>query len=102
MFGGQALYAFQLDHQHVFDEDVSEVFPDVVAFVSYCKRGLTLGPDVTKGEFSEQTALIDLLYKTAPRVLETSKMAPSTRAVRESKSSAFIGVHPRPKFMCRH
>ena len=54
MFGGQALYAFQLDHQHVFDEDVSEVFPDVVAFVSYCKRGLTLGPDVTKGEFSEQ------------------------------------------------
>ncbi len=32
---GQALQAFQLDHQDVFDEDIGKVFSDVVALVGY-------------------------------------------------------------------
>ena len=35
VFVGEALHTFQLDHQHVFDEDISTVFSDRVALVGY-------------------------------------------------------------------
>jgi hypothetical protein len=37
VFVSQALDTFQLDHQHIFDEDIGKVFSDGVAFVGNCK-----------------------------------------------------------------
>jgi hypothetical protein len=37
VFVRQALDTFQLDHQHIFDEDIGKVFSDAVAFAGYCK-----------------------------------------------------------------
>ena len=34
---GEALHTFQLDHQHVFHEEIREEFSDVVALVGYWK-----------------------------------------------------------------
>ena len=58
MFASEAIHTFQLNHQHVFHEDVSEVVSDRVAFVNYWKGILANGADATKTGFSEQSAFI--------------------------------------------
>lgn len=58
MFASEAIHTFQLNHQHVFHEDVSEVVSVKVTFVVYWKGSLASGPDATKTEFSEQSAFI--------------------------------------------
>jgi hypothetical protein len=37
VFVGEAIHTFQLDHQHVFDEDIGKVFSDTGALVDYSK-----------------------------------------------------------------
>ena len=59
VFVGETLDTFQLDHQHVFNQDIGEVLPDVVAFVCYGKRSLGCSPDATKAEFCEQSTFVD-------------------------------------------
>jgi hypothetical protein len=43
VFAGEALDTFQLDHEHVFDEDIGKVFSNVVALVSSVSRSLRVG-----------------------------------------------------------
>ena len=37
VFVGEALDTFELDHQHVFDEEIGEVLSDALSLVSHCK-----------------------------------------------------------------
>ena len=37
VFVGETLDTFQLDDQHIFDQDIRKVFSNGVALVSYCK-----------------------------------------------------------------
>lgn len=83
---GEALDTLELDYQRLFNEDIGEVFSNVLAFVKYGNWRLKVSPDVTKAEFSEQSALVHLLEEAgAPSVLATSNTAPSTRSVSESR-----------------
>ena len=65
--------------------------PHTMALVNYWKGGFGGRRDAAKAEFPEESTLVDLFEEAAPKVLETSKIAPSTRSVSESKRSAFIG-----------
>jgi hypothetical protein len=53
VFASKAFYTFQLDHENVLDQDVSEVFSDRVALVGDCKGSLGDSPNAPKAEFSE-------------------------------------------------
>ena len=64
VFVGEVLYALQLDHEHVFDEDVGVVLTHGVAFVGDCKGNLGGGADAAKGEFPEQSTLVHLLEES--------------------------------------
>ena len=64
MFIAETLHAFQLDHQHVLDEDIGEVVADRLALLSYTKGSLRSGPDAAKAEFPKQGALVDLLEES--------------------------------------
>ena len=37
VFVGEALHTLQLDHQDVFDDDISKVFSGIMALAGYCK-----------------------------------------------------------------
>ena len=37
VLAGQPFHTFQLDHQHILDEDIGEIFPDVMIFVNHRK-----------------------------------------------------------------
>src|SRR5271165_2538750 len=37
VFVGEALYALELDHQHVFHKEIREIFSDIVALVGHGK-----------------------------------------------------------------
>ena len=91
MFASEAIQTFQLNHQHVFHEDVSEVVSDRVAFVDYWKGILANGADATKTGFSEQSAFVNFLEESGI-VFETSNTALSTRAVTESKSRSSVFI----------
>jgi len=81
----EALHTFQLDHQYVFDEDITKVFSDIVAFVGYCKRSLGGSPDATKAEFSEQSPLVDFLEKPGAERVGDFKDGAQHASVSESK-----------------
>ena len=54
----------QLDHQHVFDQDIGKVFPGAPALAGYCKRSLGDSPDAPKTEFCDRSALVDFLKES--------------------------------------
>ena len=91
---GEVIHAFQFDNEHVFDQDIGIVFSNIPAFIADGKRGLSGSPDAPKGEFPKQSTSYTFSRNPAPKILETSRMAPITRSVRESghrRSSVFIG-----------
>ena len=64
MLGGEAVGAFELDEEDVFDEKVGEIVADVVTFVDDGQRGLGGGADAAEGEFLQQGSLVDLFEET--------------------------------------
>src|ERR1017187_5407910 len=82
---GQPFHTFQLDHQHVFDEQIGKVLSDRVTLVGDCKRSFG----------GRRGCREDRVLSAVPagrpsrgircaRVLVTSKTAPRTRSVSES------------------
>src|SRR5260370_39484457 len=84
VFVGEVLYTLQLDHQHVFDEDVSKIFPHGVAFVGDCKGNLSDSADPAKAEFSEESTLVHLLEESGAKGVgyfaDCAKHTPSQRS----------------------
>ena len=54
---------FQLDHEHVFDENIGEVFTDASSFISDWKGSLGDGVDAPEPEFHQKRPLIDLFQE---------------------------------------
>ena len=64
VLAGEPIHTFQLDHQHVFDEEIRKVLAGRVALVGDCKLSFGDSPDAAKNEFSEQGPLVDFLEKS--------------------------------------
>ena len=62
-----------------------------MALVKYWKGGFGDRRDAAKAEFSEDSALVDLLEEASTQGVVDLKDSTSTRSVSESKRSAFIG-----------
>jgi hypothetical protein len=60
VLAGEALHAFQLQHERVFHEDVGKVFPHTMAFVNYWKGGFGGRRDAAKAEFPARALLANL------------------------------------------
>ena len=52
MLAGKAIHAFQFHNEFGFDDDVSQVFTDAVAFVANWKADLSLRVRAPQGEFA--------------------------------------------------
>jgi hypothetical protein len=100
VFAGEVLGTFQLHYQNVFDQQIGEVFSDVVAFVSYCQGSLGGSPNATKGEFFEQSTLVHFLEESGAESVGDLKDG-AQHAVGQRIESAFISFHRRPILMCR-
>jgi len=61
VLAAEPFHTFQLDHQHVFDEEIRRGLSDRVTLVVDCKGSFGGGPDAAKAEFSEQGSLVDFL-----------------------------------------
>jgi hypothetical protein len=48
VLAGQPFHTFQLDHQHVFDEQIGKVLSDRVTLVGDCKRSFGGSPEAAK------------------------------------------------------
>jgi hypothetical protein len=67
VFACQALGAFQLNHERVFDQDIRKVFAHAPALVDDWERRLCHGPDAAQPEFEQQGAFINLLEEASPQ-----------------------------------
>jgi hypothetical protein len=72
----KTLHAFEFNDQHVFDEDVCEIFSDILAFVAYIERSLSNSADTTKFEFDKQRALLDAFKKARTQRVGDLKDSP--------------------------
>jgi hypothetical protein len=95
VFARESIHAFELDYQQVFDEDVSKILPDAVALVHHGKGSLWGSLDPPKGEFSEQSALVDFLQKSSPESVGNLKNCSQHTLGQWIVKSAFISVHQR-------
>ena len=64
VLAGQPFHTFQLDHQHVFDEQIGKVISDRVTLVGDCKRSFGGSPKAAKTGFCKQRPLVDLLKES--------------------------------------
>src|ERR1035438_2568176 len=97
VFAGEAV-AFQFHHQGVFDQDVGKVFPHTGALINYWKGSFGGCRDAAKAEFSEESALVNLLEEAGTqgaRDLKDSTPPALCQRIQENpryrRSSAFIG-----------
>jgi hypothetical protein len=81
---------FQLDHQHVFDEEIRKVLSGRVALAGDCKRGFGDSPEAAKAEFSQQRPLVDFLEKSGTQGVGDLKDGPQHAL---GQRIQFIGVH---------
>ena len=91
MFIAEAFHALQFDNKHIFDQDVGIVCSYVLALIGdACPEAL-----IPRSPSSLSRARsYSFSRHPAPKVLETSSMAPITRSVSESghrRSSVFLG-----------
>ena len=91
MFVGEALDTFQLDHQHIFNEKINYIFPDIVAFVAHSKRSLRGSPDAAKSELAKQRALVDLFKEPGAECIRNLKHSAQHFLSKRIGTSAFIG-----------
>ena len=91
---GQPFHTFQLDHQHVFDEQIGKVLSDRVTLVGDCKRSFGGSPDAAKTEFSKQCPLVDLLEESGAQGVGNLKDG-TQDALGQRIQLIFIGVHRR-------
>jgi hypothetical protein len=61
VLAGQLFHTFQLDRQHVLDEQIGKLLSDRVTLVGDCKRSFGGSPEAAKTEFCKQRALVDLI-----------------------------------------
>jgi len=90
VFFGEALHTFQFDDEYIFDEDISKVIPYIVTLVRDCKGSLRGGPDTQKGEFSEQSTLINFLEESRSKSVGNLEDG-AKDTLSQRIESAFIG-----------
>jgi hypothetical protein len=54
VLAGQLFHTFQLDRQHVLDEQIGKLLSDRVTLVGDCKRSFGGSPEAAKTEFCKQ------------------------------------------------
>src|ERR1017187_7475538 len=106
VLAGERVHAFQFHHQGVFHQDVGKVFPHTVALINYWKGSFGGCRDAAKAEFSEESALVNLLEEAGTqgaRDLKDSTQHALCQRIQdiESKISAFIGFYRRLIIVCR-
>ena len=87
----QPFHPFQLDHQHVFDEQIGKVLSARVTLVGDCKRSLGGSPEAAKTEFCKQRPLVDLLEESGAQGVGNLKDG-TQHALGQRIQLIFIGV----------
>ena len=82
MLHGEVLHALQFDNQHVFDEDIAIVFSNLLALIADDQRCLRGSADAPSSLSKARSYTFS--RNPAPKILETSRIAPITRSVSES------------------
>jgi hypothetical protein len=95
VFVRESIHALELDHKHILDQNVCIIFADAMALVHHGKGSLRSSLDPAKGEFSEQSALVDFLQKSSPKRVGNLKYRAQHALGQWIVKSAFISVHQR-------
>ena len=93
MFAGQVLHAFQFDHQHIFHQDIGEVFANRLALVDDGERSLCIRRNAAQRKLSQQGALLDLFQEPGSQSIGDLKNRSDYAFGQRVQGSLFIRFH---------